>query len=187
MLPPLDTQLLTPRLIARPARIEDIETHFVAARESLREVGRWLSWCREDMTLDDSRIWIEKCIDAWKSGEFYGFYLFDRHDGGFVGCSTINEIDRARLRANLGYWIRTSRQGRGMASEAVPTVARFGFEVLGLQRLEIVAAVGNHASGRVALKVGAKQEARARNRLRIHGVQCDAKVFSLIPSDLPAV
>lgn len=167
----------------RPARLEDAVPHYAAARESLREVGRWLSWCHEGMTPADSEAWISGCIDAWKSGEFFAFYLFDRADGGFVGCATINEIDRARLRANLGYWIRSNRQGRGFATEAVPTVARFGFGALGMQRLEIVAAVGNVASRRVAAKVGGHFEGVARNRLRIHGVQNDAAIFSLIPGD----
>jgi RimJ/RimL family protein N-acetyltransferase len=184
--PTLDTQLVTPRLIARPARFDDAAPHYEAARESLGEVGRWLTWCHGEMRLEDSEAWIGKCVDAWKRGEFYGFYLFDRTTEAFVGCATINEIDFARLRGNLGYWVRTSRQGTGMATEMVPEVARFGFERLGLQRLEVVAAVSNAASRRVATKIGAHHEGIARNRLRIHGVQHDAAVYSLIPADMKA-
>ena len=168
----------------RPATFDDAAAHYEAARESMSEVGRWLSWCHSEMTLEESELWIKTCVDAWRNQEFYGFYLFDRDGGRFVGCCTINEIDRFRRRANLGYWIRTSRQGRGIATEAVPVIARFGFRELGLERLEIVAAVGNLPSQRVAAKVGAVREGTARNRLRVHGVQHDAVIFSLIPSDL---
>jgi ribosomal-protein-serine acetyltransferase len=170
----------------RPARPEDAVAHYEAARESLVECGRWLSWCVPQMTLADSETWIAKCREAWLSGAFFSFYLFDLQDGGFVGCVTINEIDEHRKRANLGYWIRTGRQGVGYATEAAPTVARFGFERLGLMRLEIVAAAKNVASRRVATKVGATREGLGRNRLRIHGVQHDAYVFSLIPGDIEA-
>lgn len=168
----------------RPATLDDAAAHYEAARESMAEVGRWLSWCHTGMTLEESEAWAKICHDAWRTGEFYGFYLFDRDGGRFVGCCTINEIDRQRRRANLGYWIRTSRQGRGIATEAVPIVARFGFRELGLERLEIVAAVGNLPSQRVAAKVGAAREGTARNRLRVHGKQHDAVIFSLIPGDL---
>jgi ribosomal-protein-serine acetyltransferase len=167
----------------RPGSIDDALTHYEAARESLELVGRWLSWCHPGMTLEDSEAWLTLCDRAWRSGEFFAYYLFEREGGKFVGCCTINEIDKVRLRANLGYWIRSSRQGQGMATEAVPAVAKFGFQTLGLQRLEIVAAVGNLASQRVAAKIGATYEGRARNRLRIHGVQNDAAIFSLIPGD----
>lgn len=178
------TQLVTPRLVMRPATLEDAAAHYEAARESMSEVGKWLSWCHSEMTLEESELWIKTCVDAWRNQEFYGFYLFERDGGRFVGCCTINEIDRFRRRANLGYWIRTSRQGRGIATEAVPIIAKFGFRELGLERLEIVAATGNLPSQRVAAKVGAQREGVARNRLRVHGVQHDAVIFSLIPSDL---
>lgn len=168
----------------RPAWPEDAVAHFEAARESLVECGRWLSWCVPNMTPADSEAWVSKCREAWLNEEFYSFYMFDRGDGGFVGCCTINDIDAFRKRANLGYWIRTGRQGVGFATESAPTVARFGFERLGMMRLEIVAASKNVASRRVATKVGATREGLARNRLRIHGVQHDAYVFSLIPGDL---
>lgn len=183
--PSLDTQLTTSRLLLRPARPEDAAVHYEAARESLPDVGRWLSWCTPDMRREDSDAWIAKCREAWTTGEFYGFYLFERRGGALVGCTTINEIDAFRKRANLGYWIRSSQQGRGFATEAALAVARFGFERLGLMRLEIVAAAGNIISQRVAGKLGAACEGLARNRLRIHDVQNDAYIFSLIPGDLP--
>ncbi len=183
---PFDTQLETSRLLMRAAQPEDAVAHFEAVRESLVECGRWLSWCVQQMTPADSEAWIAKCRESWRDGFFFSFYAFDRTDGGFVGCVTINEIDEFRRRANLGYWIRTGRQGVGFATEAAPAVARFGMERLGLMRLEIVAASKNVASRRVATKIGATREGLARNRLRIHGVQHDAYVFSLIPGDLEA-
>jgi RimJ/RimL family protein N-acetyltransferase len=71
--------------------------------------------------------------------------------------------------ANLGYWVRTSETGRGIASKATRLVAQFGFAELGLQRIEILAAVGNVASQRVAEKAGAVRECVARKRLLING------------------
>jgi RimJ/RimL family protein N-acetyltransferase len=170
----------------RAAIAEDAAAHFEAAHESIAECGRWLSWCVPEMRLEDSESWVSKCRAAWLSGEFYSFYLFERDGGRFVGACGINELDMVRLRGNLGYWIRTSRQGMGFATECAPAVARFGFEQLGLKRLEIVAAAGNVVSQRVATKIGAVQECLARNRLRIHYVQHDAYVYSLVPGDLPA-
>ena len=170
----------------RPARPEDAVAHFEAARESLGEVGRWLSWCTAAMKLEDSEAWVGKCRDAWRAELFYNFYIFERNDGRFVGNCGINEIDSFRRIGNVGYWIRSSRQGSGYATEAATAVARFGFETLEMMRLEIVAAAGNMPSRRVAAKVGAQCEGLARNRLRVHGVQHDAYVFSLIPGDLPA-
>ena len=64
---------------------------------------------------------------------------------------------------------------------AVRCLARFGFETLRLTRIEIVAAVDNIASRRVAQKCGAEFECLARNRLIVGGVPVTAAVYSLIP------
>ena len=85
--------------------------------------------------------------------------------------------------ANLSYQIRTSRTGEGIASEAARLVAQYGFQELGLQRIEVVVAVDNAPSLRVAEKIGAFREGLLRNRLRIKGSPRDAYMHSLIPSD----
>lgn len=85
---------------------------------------------------------------------------------------------------NLGYWVRTSRTRSGVASAATRLIARFGFLSLGLQRLEIVVAVGNQASERVAEKAGATREGVLRKRLLIHGQPHDAVLYSLVAEDL---
>lgn len=86
--------------------------------------------------------------------------------------------------ANLGYWVRTSAAGRGVATGATRAVARFGFEQIGLKRIEIVAAVNNLSSQRVAEKAGAVREGVLRKRLLIRGESHDAVLFSLVAEDL---
>jgi RimJ/RimL family protein N-acetyltransferase len=71
-----------------------------------------------------------------------------------------------------------------VATVAALLAASFGFTKLALQRIEIVAAVGNVASQRVAERAGAKREGVLRNRLLLHGRAVDAVMYSLIPADL---
>ena len=102
----------------------------------------------------------------------------------------INPVDRA---VNLGYWVRTSRTREGVASAATRLLARFGFEELKLNRVEIIAATGNKASQRVAEKAGATKEGVLRNRIGVRELVSDtlnyrdrvsdAVVFSFIPQD----
>jgi RimJ/RimL family protein N-acetyltransferase len=63
-------------------------------------------------------------------------------------------------------------------------MAGFGFRQLGLQRIEIVVATGNHASQRVAEKAGALREGVLRKRLLIHGAAHDAVLYSLVAEDM---
>jgi ribosomal-protein-serine acetyltransferase len=73
--------------------------------------------------------------------------------------------------------------GEGIATETAKLVARFGFENLGFQPLEIEVSPDNPANLKIAQKVGAVSEGLLRNRLNLHGSQCDAYMHSLIPAD----
>ena len=71
----------------------------------------------------------------------------------------VNEICERKTklsRGNLGYWVRTSRRGEGIAVRATKLAARYAFENVGLIRVEVVMAVDNSASRRVAEKSGAQ-------------------------------
>ena len=62
--------------------------------------------------------------------------------------------------------------------------AQWGFNELSLNRIEIVVAVNNKVSQRVAEKTGVVREGILRNRAIVHGRVVDAVMYSLIPSDL---
>ncbi|MEX2122074.1 MAG: GNAT family N-acetyltransferase [Pirellulales bacterium] len=184
---PTSTRALTDgRLDLRAPSLADIDAAYLAVRESIREVGAWLTWCHPDYQREDTAEWIRRCIAARAEGEFYEFFIFDRAGAELLGGCGLNQFDQVNLRANLGYWVRTSRTGSGVATAATRLVARFGLEDLGLERIEILAAAGNLASQRVAAAAGARREGLLRKRLRIAEFQQDAVSFSLIPADLHA-
>jgi RimJ/RimL family protein N-acetyltransferase len=88
-------------------------------------------------------------------------------------------------RANLGYWLRAGAVGRGVTTAAVRQLLRWTFETTDFFRVEIVAAVGNHRSIRVAEKVAARREGIARSRLLVHGERHDTVIFAYLRSDPP--
>lgn len=171
-------------LRVRPWQPEDADALFTAAVESVETVGRWLPWCRQGYARDDSVAWIAHAQASWQLEEMFAFAIVDETDGSVAGGVGLNQFNRQHRSANLGYWVRQSRQGQGIAPRAVPAVARFGFETLGLVRVEIVAAEHNLSSRRCAEKAGARFEGIGRRRLVIGENLLDAAVYSLIPDDL---
>jgi RimJ/RimL family protein N-acetyltransferase len=87
--------------------------------------------------------------------------------------------------ANLGYWVRSSATGQGVAPVAVRLLANWAFRETEILRLEILAAVGNRRSQRVALKAGAVREGVLRDRLFLRDEPQDAIVFSIVRSRWP--
>ena len=161
----------------RRYRAGDAAALFEAARESVSEVYPWLPWCHPEYTEEEAREWAASRGRLFDEDTEYNFAILDS-SAGFLGGCGLNQINRVHRIANLGYWVRTSALGRGVASAAVEQLAQFAFAETDLVRLEIVCAVGNEASQRVAEKAGATREGVLRDRLCLHGRPRDAVMYS---------
>jgi ribosomal-protein-serine acetyltransferase len=179
----VEIQLTDGSVVLRPLQARDIGPMYQAVRESITEVSRWLAWCHPDYSVEDSTTWIESRPAAWASGTEYSFAITDAADDTFLGTCGLNRIDPIHRWANLGYWVRSSRTRKGVATAATLLVARFALEELKLNRVEIVIADSNAASLRVAEKVGATREGLLRRKVMAHGEVHDAVMFSLIWQD----
>jgi len=177
-------ELVEEPLRLHPWQAQDAEDLFDAVRSSVASVGRWLPWCHAGYELADAHAWISHCQDGWSRGEHFAFPIFDLHTGELLGGAGLNQRNRQHRSANLGYWVRQSRHGEGIAARAAALVARFGFEQLGLIRIEIVVMPDNHPSRRTAEKTGARFEAIARQRLWANEQAHDAAVYGLTLADL---
>jgi ribosomal-protein-serine acetyltransferase len=178
-----ELKLTDGRITIRPCRPSDAEAVCAAVRESVTELSKWAPWCPPDYSMLHCKPWLESRADAWSEGKEYDFVILDAADSLFLGGCALNDINRTHNFANLGYWVRTSRTGQGIATAAVRLVARFGFRQLGFTRIEIVAAVSNLASQRVAEKAGATREGIERNRHVVRDETYDAVMYSLLPHD----
>ena len=176
--------ITTSRLIIRPYTAGDITEQVDAIIESVTTVGRWLPWCNSTYSVKDAAEWFVICEQSMAASLSYDLGIFYKSSRELVGSIAINEIRANHKLGNIGYWVRESAQGKGIAAEAVEAIAEFGFNLLGLVRLEIIAGVDNKASRRVAEKVNATCEGLARNRIILDKQPIDAMIYSLIPSDL---
>ncbi len=168
----------------RPFQSEDGSRLYHAARESIDELCRWMSWCGPDYSLTDSVAFVHEAARAFSMRERFSFAIVDEATQIFLGSIGLREIDRTHRVANLGYWVRSSWMNRGVGSAAVRLAARFAFEELELNRLELVVVSGNIPSERVAVKVGAHREGVLRRRVVLQGKPHDVVMMSLLPEDL---
>lgn len=167
----------------RRYRKEDAGPIYHAVRESINEVSPWMPWCHTGYSLEDSKIWSASRDDAWEKGLEYDFVIFRQDEALPSGVCGLNHIDYEVLVANMGYWVRTGKTNRGVGTSAVLLLARFGFEELGLNRIEILVATENKPSQKVAEKAGAKKEVILRKRLNVRDKVYDAVMYALIPED----
>jgi ribosomal-protein-serine acetyltransferase len=167
----------------RKIRPDDAERLHRAIQESGPELPHWMPDLSPNLTPEMIRGWIGSALKLWDEGSDYNFVVLDAADGSLLGGCGLSRVNPRHRFANLFYWVKSEAAGKGVATAATKLVARFGFEHASLHRVEIVVAVGNEASERVAEKAGATREGLARNRLIMDGKPHDAHMFSLIPTD----
>lgn len=175
------SRLVDEDLFLRPFHLEDAPGLYCAVYESLKELKPWMSWASDEYTERTAREYITTARARWEEHTFYAFAIMRRNE--ILGACTLSSLHSIYRFCNLGYWVRSSCHGQGIAGRAARLATRFAFEHLGLIRVEIVIAVGNHASVRVAEKIGAHDEGILLNRIVVGKSIYHAHMYSLVPSD----
>jgi len=120
----------------------------------------------------DRRVFAARCGARDRErqlGSGYGFGIFVQ--GRFAGEINISSIQRGPFQnAYVGYWIDQAQAGHSYVAEAGVLVFKFGFEELGLHRLQVAIIPRNARSHRVADKLRLRNEGTALRYLEINGV-----------------
>jgi RimJ/RimL family protein N-acetyltransferase len=120
------------------------------------------------------------------------------HHGTAAPFAVVSRSDQARLlgsislmrfawehaRAEVGYWLAPEARRQGHATRAVRLLSRWGFATLRLHRVELLAAIENPASQRVAERCGFIREALLRSYLRVKEGRLDMIAFGLLADEL---
>ena len=179
----LSTNITDDAVTLRPFRVEDATQLYEAVRESLAELKSWMSWAHDGYSMEEAEGFIKITRARWEEKTLFAFAITDSKTGEILGGCSLSHKNPVYHYCNVGYWVRTSRHGAGIAGRAVLLAARYGFEYGGIIRAEIVAAVGNERSRRVAEKIGAHYEGILLNRMVVGKTVYDAYMYSIIPQD----
>ena len=106
-----------------------------------------------------------------------------RSTGEMVGTVRIGITSTEHKRGDVGYAVRPSYWGQGIATEALSLLLAFGFNHLNLRRIEAIRHPGNLASGRVMEKAGMRLEGRLRDHRFAKGEWWDSIQYAILSTD----
>ena len=131
-------------------------------------------------TAADAEGWIARNLDLSVTNDFA-----IEVDGEAAGATGLHLGQGERHHhAEIGYWLGEAYWGRGIATEVVGAMTRYGVERLGLRRLEAHIYEPNLASARVVEKNGDVFERRLGERV-VRGETMDLLVYVLVGEDTP--
>ena len=170
-------QLETDRLILRRMLQSDAEDMYDYAHRS--DVTRHLTWDPHPNLLY-TREYLAYVSAHYAAGDFYDWAVIDRESGRMIGTCGFTRFHCEADCAEIGYVIHPAFWGRGIATEAVGAVIRFGFQRLDLNRIEAKFMEGTEASRRVMEKNGMTFEGMLRQCMYIKGEYRNVGICSLL-------
>jgi ribosomal-protein-serine acetyltransferase len=171
----------TPRLVLRPFRRRDVGTVHDAVTPSLPQLSRWLPWAQPSYTRAVTQGFIRDSISSWSEGKAFDFAIrFPEDPDRHIGNVSLWWTSRQNQVGEVGYWVRTDEQSRGICTEAVAAILEVAFSELRMHKVVLRIAVGNRPSERVARKLGFTLEGTLRDEVRIGDRWVDHTVWSLL-------
>ena len=159
----------------------DTDVGALAALMDDRAIGRWtrapspyeerhaIEWLATHSTMLRRRTELPLAITDASSGELLGSVSIRFPEEG---------------RGEFGYLLGAKARGRGRATAALRLLARWAFEDLGMQRLEVLVQPDNEPSLALAERVGFRREGVLRSYTVIAGRRVDMVVLGMLPGEL---
>ena len=123
--------------------------------------------------------WIATHGPAAAAGTELTWAIVTPEDDRVIGAIAMHLAPRHR-RAEIGYWLATSFWGQGVMTDATRTVVAYGFEALGLHRIQATCLPHNVGSYRVMEKAGMTREGILRDYV-LHGdAFADIALYAII-------
>ena len=169
--------LETDRLILRKLMVNDYEDMYLYACRS--DVTQYLTW-KPHPDPFYTREYLEYIATKYSMGEFYDWAVIDKSNQKMIGTCGFTKFDFHSNSAEIGYVLNPEYWGEGYATEAVNSVIEFGFERLGLVRIEARYMEGNTASRRVMEKAGMTYEGMMRSAMLVENEYKNIGICSIL-------
>jgi ribosomal-protein-alanine N-acetyltransferase len=150
----------TERIILRQYTLDDVNDLFQILSNPIT-----MSFWPAPFSLEQVEEWIKRNMESYIKNGFGRWGIILKENLKLIGdCGIkISEVDDEE-RIDLGYIVDHEYWNRGIGTEAAKACAKYGFEILNLNKIYINMAYDNIASMTVAEKLGMKREKEFYNK-----------------------
>lgn len=167
----------TPRLLLR--KLTPYVYNYVFEHYTEEELKRFFG-CQNETELEEEKKKYRQGLSMYRKSLLL-FQLIDPQTLEVIGWCGYHTWYVLHNRAEVGYILADeSRRRQGLMKEALEAVIRYGFEQMGLKRIEAMTAPDNDASNKLLTLMGFVLEGRLREHYLVGEVMEDSLMFSLL-------
>ena len=172
--------LYTKSLILKKMTLKDAEDLFEYASDP--EVTKYVTWAPHK-SIDDSIDFLKSVLRRYENNEVSEWGIVYKENNKFIGtCGyvlwvPVHSLAEIAIALSGEYW------GKGLMTEAVKEVIKYGFEKMNLNRIYAKCFVENIGSQKVLEKVGMKFEGILREQMFIKSKFSDMKIYSILSKE----
>jgi [ribosomal protein S5]-alanine N-acetyltransferase len=134
-------------------------------------------------TIGDTRAWLQNVQDSYSRRDGIMWCVTLKNQDLAIGSCCFWNIDEDFHCGELGYELNRAHWGKGIMTEALPAVIAYGFNDLGLHRIEANPLQYNAASTNLLHKLGFTLEGTLRQRCVFRGQYFDQLYFGLLANE----
>ncbi|MDX8046909.1 GNAT family N-acetyltransferase [Gracilibacillus sp. S3-1-1] len=131
----------------------------IHSKEYLRE---WLGWLDHINCIEDTIQSIRSRLKAFAANGGFPTSFAIIYHGEMAGTISFNTIDKQNKVGKIGYWLGEEFQGNGIMVRAFPSIIKYGFKDLELNKIEVHVATENNKSRVLPELFGFEEEGRLR-------------------------
>jgi len=165
--------------VLRELRADDAPS--LLAMLSTEEVSRFIS--PPPTTVAGFEQFIAWTIREREQGNYICFGIVPAGLTTAIGLFQLRSLEPGFGSCEWGFAMGSSFWGTGLFAECAATILNFGVDVVGLQRIEARAAVGNGRGNGALRKIGAIQEGVLRRSFLRNGQYHDQVLWSILAED----
>lgn len=171
----------TSRLILRKVTTDDADDMFnyLSDKDVVEPMG--LEPCKTVKDVWDEISWYKS---IYEEGTGIRWGITRKDSGKVIGsCGFLNMLTK-HFRAEVGYELSKDYWGKGIASEALSAVVKYGYHHFQLERIEALIEPANLASQKLVERQGFKREGLLRHYEFTCGKFDDLYMYSIIKDEL---
>lgn len=164
----LQLALVSPRFAPRYLEI---------VRREREYLSQWLAWPPHAEDEEFFLSFIKRSLHDYADGKSLVCAMI--YQDTVVGNISFNSINHELGKVEIGYWLSSDYQGKGIVSKSVAKLMEMAFIELGMSKVQISAAVENQASRNVCERLGFTLEGIITRAENLNGRIVDHAVYGL--------